>query len=286
MNITLPIKRILYEISSNAPLPLHGYLPTVTFRGAFGYSLFQILSRDLTIPSYREKAKIYQNLFYPEGTENNSSNNNPGRPFVIRGDFTRPDRKSFIIEMMLFGKCTDAEQLIDNVVKNMCKMGIGKQNTVCNSAKIYSEMLNLGKPSFDNGTVKLNMYTPTRIKADKKYLTEELPFYNLIARLQGRIKELTSTYTDNTVFSIPDFEMLEAAKKIESIPVDIEYFRGKRTSSRTDMDCNLSGLTGSMLYAGNLKPFEEILSYLPWVHIGSSTAFGCGWCTVEYQSLV
>jgi len=279
----LPIKRLVYEISSNRSLPLHDKLPTVTFRGAFGYSLFQILSRDFTIPSMQKKAEVYQNLFYPEGIDNNSMNKNPGRPFVLRGDYTRLDRKSFIMEMMLFGRCIDAEILLDTVINNMCEMGVGNQNMRCRCVKLYSEILELAKPVLDNGNVCVNMQTPTRIKSNKVYLTDSLPFYNLIARLQARIKDLVSTYTSNEPPEC-DFELLELAKKIVSIPAGLEYFRTKRTSSRTDMDCNLSGLTGSMHYSGNLKPFEEILSYLPWVHIGSSTAFGCGWCTIKYST--
>ena len=280
----LPIKRLVYEINAPVKLPLHGFIPTVTFRGAFGHSLLQLLAREQSISSVEDKAKIYQQLMHPEGLETKSHNATPPRPFVMRGYHTRPDLKSFILEVLLFGKVGESSELIDNVIVNMAEMGLGHQNIVCKALKIHSEEVDLVVPSLDQGAIALNMQTPTRIKHNGKYLRDGFSFERLIKGLHFRLAELVRTYTD---FELGDLSeaFIQKAQQIGSMDLEsIEYIETKRTSTRTKQECSLSGMIGKQLYMGDLKPFEELLAYLPWIHIGSSAAFGCGWCTLEFNT--
>ncbi len=276
----LPIKKLIYEINSPVELPFQSRIPITTLRGAFGYSLLQVIARDEAI-GQSEKVTICKHLFYSDDISQNSTHINAARPFVMRGGFTRPDNKSFILEMLLFGNAISAEKLVDKIIKNMCKMGLGNQNLVCNCIKLGSEDITPVIPELSSSCI-VNYQTPTRIKQNNKYFKEGIPFSNLFARLADRLEELQNVYT-NEGFNIDLSDLKEKSKQIGMIVNEGNFYEATRKSTRTGDDCDLSGFTGSILYTGNLEPFSEILSYLPWINVESSTAFGCGWCTLEYN---
>ena len=62
----LRLKKLVYELSSTQVLKLHRDLPTITLRGAFGYSLLQVLARDEQDSTLRQRADIYKNCVSPE----------------------------------------------------------------------------------------------------------------------------------------------------------------------------------------------------------------------------
>ena len=270
------------KISCSNELPFQNRIPVTTLRGAFGYSLLQIIARDEAI-GQADKVAICKQLFYSNDISDNSTHSNSARPFVMRGGFTRPDNKSFILEMILFGNVVSAEILVDKIVKNMCNMGLGNQNLVCDCIKLGSEDVLPIIPELSSSCI-INFQTPTRIKQKGKYLKESIPFSNLFARLADRLNELTTVYTENQL-NIDLVELKNASKQIGMIVNEAEFYEVTRKSTRTGDECDLSGFVGEILYTGNLQPFSEILSYLPWINIGSSTAFGCGWCILEYQKL-
>jgi hypothetical protein len=277
----LPIRRLIYELSSSRPLKLHSTLPSVTIRGAFGYSLLQILARDVTIPHLKEKAEIYRALLYPDLMEGKSSHHHsPARPFVIRGWFSREDKKALIFEVLLFGRSTDAEILIDNVMNNLAFMGIGYENQSCRFLKIHAESVTPAIPDLSGRIVRMNMMTPTRVKCKGEYFRDTLPFENLVLRLHDRFSELVRTYADFEAEPI-SAGLKEIAHTVESVPVDVEWIESSRSSTRTREECDLSGMVGSIIYSGTLEPFAPLLAVLPWIHVGNSTAFGCGWMDME-----
>ena len=278
MSGKLPIKRLLYEISSNRPLPLKRDFPTTTLRGAFGYSLIQIVARDEE-RNDDEKVEICKRLFFPNGISEKSSHENAARPFVIRGGYTRPDFKSFIMEMLLFGDAIEREELVGNVIANMCRMGLGKEERRCDCLKIHSETIEPDVPDLSLGSCEVEFISPTRIKVQGQYLNDMIPFHVLVARLADRFNELRKIYGDG---ADEDFtELKRLSEYVTSDEVDGEIVKASRKSTRTGDVCELTGFVGTMFYQGELKPFEELLSYLPWLNVGSSTAFGCGWCAVR-----
>jgi hypothetical protein len=163
-------------------------------------------------------------------------------------------------------------------------MGLGYNNEICNYKKLKSEEIIPEKPVLDSGICIVNYKTPTRIKHNQNYFKENIPFYYLFARFADRLSEIINIYSDPD--SEPNMEKLKNdAEKIGTIINDGTYYNTKRHSTRTGQWCSLSGFIGSITYTGNLKPFENILSYLPWINVGSSAAFGCGWCTLKYKLL-
>ena len=279
----LPIKKLIYEISAHKELPFQDRIPITTLRGAFGYSLLQIIARDEAI-GQADKVAICKQLFYSNDISDNATHSNSARPFVMRGGFTRPDNKSFILEMILFGNAISAEVLVDKIIKNMCIMGLGNQNLICDCLKLGGEDITPAIPELSSSCV-INFQTPTRIKQNRKYFQEGIPFPNLFARLADRLKELINVYTESS-FDLDLLELKKASKQIGMIVNEGNFYEATRHSTRTGDDCDLSGFVGEVLYTGNLQPFSEFLAYLPWINIGSSTAFGCGWCTLEYNKLI
>lgn len=284
MAIKLPIKRLLYEINAPLELPFQRHFPTVTLRGAFGYSLLQIIARDEAINN-QDKVAICKQLFFANDISDKAGHKNSARPFVMRGYYSRPDRKSFILEMLLFGSITTAEILVDNVIKNMCHMGLGNQNMQCDCLKLGSESIIPVIPELSTGSVVINFQTPTRIKSCGKYFEEDIPFRHLFCRLADRLQELIKVFTAHGT-ELELSELKSYSKEIGMIVNEANYHNISRHSTRTGDECSLSGFTGQILYTGDLQPFAELLAYLPWVNVGSSTAFGCGWCTLEYNRLV
>ena len=137
----LKIRQIRYEFTCPQSLMLHHELPSITIRGAFGYALAQVIARRAGIPELEDQVVLYKEFFMPQndGTMN-SHDRELARPFVLRGSFTRPDRRSFIIEAILFGIATEYESVFDEVFRTMAKMGLGPRNHVCDMEKILSPM--------------------------------------------------------------------------------------------------------------------------------------------------
>ena len=128
----------------------------------------------------------------------------------------------------------------------------------------------------------VNFKTPTRIKHNGVFFEESIPFYNLFCRLADRFQELIFAYAPSVTIPGLD-ELKEQSREIGSIVCKQSYINTCRTSSRTGNKCNLSGFVGQVLYTGNLEPFANLLAFLPWISVGSSTAFGCGCCSLLYN---
>lgn len=279
------IKQLRYEFNSPEPLDLHEDVPTITFRGAFGYALAQVLARDETISEFSDKVDLYKAFFM---TENNdptvSRNHNPSKPFVLRGYFTRPDRKSFILEVILLGVATEYESFFDKVIETIGYMGVGRRNAVCKCLKLSSRIVEVDFPvSYE---ILIDFITPTRLKSQAQIFFEEVPFSVLFARLYDRIAEIASYYNDMTLNQ--DDEQAHYLKclsaGIDSEKVNGGYYQVSRTSSRTGDQIKLDGFVGQMRYIGDFSPFADTLKYLPWVHVGRFSVFGCGWTTIRCNS--
>lgn len=282
----LDIRQIKYEISSRLPMDLHMDIPTVTLRGAFGYSLAQILEADKTILSHEDKHRIFKDLFKPENTDRPSANSDPARPYVMRGAFSRPDRKSFILEFCLFGETHKAEPLFDKVVSNMSKMGLGRKNTVCHSVKLSSARVTPYFPP--SSQIIVEFITPTRLKSAGQWFNDEIPFKVLFSRLIDRLKEIALLYggqfhdlCSEDAFS----EIKRFSEGIFSEKLEGGRFNTRRISGRTSEEIKLDGFIGKMLYMGDFSPFADILAYLPWIGVGKSAALGCGWVTINCITL-
>ncbi|MBP5586640.1 MAG: CRISPR system precrRNA processing endoribonuclease RAMP protein Cas6 [Lentisphaeria bacterium] len=280
------IKTLNYEFASPYVLGLHDAIPTITFRGAFGYALAQVIAREACVPELAEQVDLYRRFFMPENDgEENSRNHDLARPFELRGFYSREDKRSFILQIQLFGKAIEHEQLFDHVIEVISYMGIGNRHQVCHFEKLRTAETT---PEALTPTEHLMVYylTPcVRLKSGGRIYSDFIPFHVLLPRLIDRLTELDNLYGDGSFEQSWDIGgMKRASRRIADIAEKGVVCRTKRTSSRTKQEMHLKGFQGKALYEGDFTAFLEPLKYLPHVNIGRFNVFGCGWCTLEFQN--
>ena len=280
------IKTLYYEFSSPKVLALHDTIPTITFRGAFGYALAQVIAREACVPGLESQVELYRKFFMPENDgEINSRNHDLARPFELRGFYSRDDKRSFILEVQLFGKAIEHEQLFDRVIEVISYMGIGKQHQVCHFEKLRTFEI---EPKELVPTPYLMVYylTPcVRLKSVGKIYSDFIPFHVLFSRLLDRLTELDNLYGDGSIKQEWDIgEMKRSSRLIAGEAEACLISRTTRTSGRTRQEMHLKGFQGEMLYEGDFSAFLEPLKYLPHVNIGRFNVFGCGWCSLQFIS--
>ncbi len=279
------IKILHYEFASADDLGLHAELPTITFRGAFGYALAQVIAREVCIPRMHSRVELYKRVFMPtnEAGSKHSRNQDLARPFVLRGFYSRPDKKSFILEVILFGIATEHEAFFDRVVEVMSYMGIGKNKRICHFEKLDSYEVELSDPE-PTGGLLVNFLSPCcRMKSGGRIYEDFIPFNVLLPRLLDRVVELDNLYGSGSFEKDWDLHALkQQADFVAAELIEGGIYNVHRTSGRSGQEMSLKGFVGKILYSGDLSFFREVLRYLPWINIGRFNVFGCGWCQTQY----
>ncbi|MBT3375867.1 MAG: CRISPR system precrRNA processing endoribonuclease RAMP protein Cas6 [Lentisphaerae bacterium] len=284
----LDIRQLTYEFRSDFRLRLNQDLPTSTLRGALGYAMADVLAYEHSLPVERDKIELFRRYFAPSTSNGNGNRQDGVRPFVIRGGFTDPSQRSFTMQMLLFGQAAQLETLTDLVVERMATRGVGGGRhfgVPCRLRKLDSQPMD---PHFPNDADRLlvDFISPTRIKSEGELCHRDVPFYPLAARLVDRFHELVQTYgnPDDRDWSGWRIATKQAGEAIQSLRLEGKATHARRRSTRTGGVCELSGFVGRMLYQGNFQPLSEVLAYLPFIHVGKSAPFGCGWCVLECVS--
>lgn len=284
----LKIRLLRYHFVAPRPLRLNMDLPAITLRGAFGYALHDLLRNEHSLPDPLDRWRLFLDLFSPTRNQHAEGASSLPRPFVIRGGFLDDDRCQVLMELLLFGEAAYFESLANQVIEAMACRGLGDgpdAGTPCDVQMLYSETV---EPDFsaESDRLVVDFVSPARIRYRKHWLFDEIPFVALISRLTDRFSELVQNYgrDDGRDWAAWTIDLKHRAADILSMRLDGENFRGRRISTRTGASCALNGFVGQMLYQGIFTPFSEILSYLPFIHVGKSAPFGCGWCCLEYDS--
>jgi len=282
----LRIRRIACRLRGRSRLGLNLDVPTVTLRGAFGYALLDFLASSECYLSNPQRLQTYRVLFDPEGAKKtgNTGRANAPRPFVMRGGFEDASGKNFLLELLLFGRAVEFEPLVLDVLAHMGRRGVGRWKTPANV-----EILDMAdvEPYFPSGVfrVEVEFISPARIKAFKRRWLDDVPFAALVSRLADRYADLVRLYGRPTG---RDWDAWLNAQKTHAQDIASTLLAGgrvnaRRISSRSRLECRLDGFVGRMLYEGNFDPFSEILAHLPFIHVGNSAAFGCGWCVMTWE---
>ncbi len=274
------VRSIGYEFTANRPLMLNNDIPSVTFRGALGYSLAQMLAWEPGL-EFADKIKIYLDLFNPNFS-GKTDNYKHIQPFTVRGNFINEERTVFMLEVVLFGEAVEHEIFWDHWIELTAIRGVGKRNDLCRVKKVYSEEIEPYMPRGSN--LLVDFQTSTRIYARGTPLHDEIPFWALFARLYDRLNELMSNYSNEMLCD--NLEMSEAEIKNSAYYINSEIisggkFQARRISGRTGDQMSLNGFSGKMLYSGDFEMLAPVLSYLPWTGVGKSCIFGCGWCVLQ-----
>ncbi len=235
-------------------------------------------------------------------------------PFVIEPPLTVktyfPAGSCFEFSLLLMGPVNKSIVYFIYAFEQMGKIGIGRkingrrgqfllENVKCNGEIIYSSAD--GKLCMDNINnnndsclnfidsqitqssqnmrnrvfrLKLNLETPLRLKYDNK-LQADLPFHILVRAMLRRMSSLMNAYGDGE----PPLDYSGLVKKAQNVKIadkKLAWYDWKRYSFRQDQRMLMGGITGSIIYEGELDEYLPLAEFCEKVHLGKQTAFGLG----------
>ena len=291
------------RFTTDARLP--GYLGS-TLRGALGWALKKTscaLRRQQCAGCLLRQQCAYAWIFETErytNVEGRTVNTRP-HPFVLQPGKNRENMEQgaeFSFSLLLLDRAVEMLAHLVYAVRVMgasgigsgCRNGLGRfalQKVSVSGRTIYSaekETLTTAPEPFcigldnkrDSGPsrLKVHLLTPLRFKQGNRMNTD-LPFHVLIRACLRRIAALEEAYGGGE----PDLDyrgLVERARQVKTLKSSIRWQKLYRWSNRQRQNTSLSGLSGSIIYHGDLNEFVPILHYGEQVNIGKQTVFGLG----------
>jgi len=276
------------------------------FRGALGKTLrnltcsckgtetecFQCLVRENCIYS-----KIFES-FHPEDNSILGKVENAPHPFILffpdSDTHQYDEHSSLYFSLTLVGQVKDYIPYFILAFEDMGKKGIGNLRTPFKVVRISTcgqdiyfphekrvikdfqlrsgqEFMKEYEPLH---TLTLELVTPVRLKFDKhiqKFITFEMIMRNLLRRIQL----LSAIYCAGP--GRVDFtHLIELSREIKVKESRLHWEEQKRFSFRQDKTVGLGGVSGHIVFEGNLTPFLPFLELGEILHVGKGTAFGLG----------
>lgn len=200
-------------------------------------------------------------------------------PFVINA----PLRQSPVIDagtilsfrVSLFGQSRDVFPALFRALEQAATRGLQRGQIPC--LLLYTEEIYEGTliPIVENAsTVTLQFLTPVHIKAQDGILGEgELDFLSLWRRLHGRLKAIGEFHCS---LQPDDFSFPSLPKNIAVVSDNLRWTRLEHYSSRQRQRNSLSGLMGTITFAGELGPYLPYLRLGEITHVGSHCVVGLG----------
>lgn len=281
-----------------------------TFRGVFGRALKKVvcaLKKQECDQCLLKQRCIYALVFETSVTlkmSEDSRTASPPHPFIIEPPLTTETKflkgSSFNFNLLLFGKINNSLPYFIYAFDQMGKIGIGKKiNGVRSKFKlekvkngsscIYSaaeqklnttnklEILSVDKPedpSDQKISLKLICETPLRLKFENK-LKANLPFHVLVRAMLRRASSLLNCYSAGE----PPLDyrgLVRRAASVQTRDSSLKWFDWRRYSFRQNKSMLMGGITGSIIYEGNLQEYLPMIEFCEKVHLGKQTSFGLG----------
>src|SRR6185312_11486411 len=127
--------------------------------------------------------------------------------------------------------------------------------------------------------ISISFLTPTLLKAENA-IARSPEFDHVFKRLRDRINSLSTFFGGGPLSA--DFAGLGLrAEQVRTVSSDVQWVERFRTSSKTFQRHELSGFTGTAVYAGDLHEFLPWLALGELIHLGKHTAWGSGWISVS-----
>ncbi|MCC7431206.1 CRISPR system precrRNA processing endoribonuclease RAMP protein Cas6 [bacterium] len=164
------------------------------------------------------------------------------------------------------------------------------QENLKEKIKIYSDKQELisNDLSIPFGTVTKNLTgkllltftSPVCIRKDGITLEkiDFLTFYKTLARrilILRKFNETSDLLFDNK-------QLTELSENIRTVKQKFDRFSVNRWSNRQQQKIPLDGFTGFAIFEGDFAPFQEVLEFGQFVHIGKNTVFGFGKFEVDF----
>jgi len=123
-------------------------------------------------------------------------------------------------------------------------------------------------------SITINFLTPIRIKYHGSY-TSYPAFHIILRSLLRRLSYLLYFHCGREL-NIDYKEIIEEAKKIETLETTIHWIDWERYSSRQHQTMKLGGFIGKVNYKGKMQRFLPFLKTGEYIHLGKATVFGLG----------
>ena len=116
--------------------------------------------------------------------------------------------------------------------------------------------------------------TPLRLKFNNR-LQADLPFHVLVRAMLRRISTLAAAFDGQE----PDLDykgLVRRAAEVATTENRLAWHDWQRYSSRQQQKMLMGGMTGSVIYEGDIGEYLPLIKFCGESHIGKQTAFGLG----------
>jgi len=295
--------------TNDAALPVY---KGSTFRGVFGRALKSVVCalKQRECPDCLLAGRcLYAVVFEPQCDPGNGRKRipSPPHPYVIeppaeaKTNYTAGERFDFTL--LLFGEANKNLPYFVYAIEQMGSLGIGRRvdgragtyvlQSVCSDRQcIYSgatrslsqgefareiaphELAHSDWHAGDKKKLGVRIVTPLRLKYQNR-LEPELPFHVLIRTGLRRISALFERY-DGSEPALDYRGLVHRAMNIRTVSSTIQWYDWRRYSNRQEQAMFLGGMTGAVVYEGDLAEFLPLLRLAEQVHLGKQTTFGLG----------
>ena len=286
-----------------------------TFRGILGHALKKVvcaLKQQDCDQCLLQQSCLYSLVFEtPQSTtkKNNPRFPTPPHPFVIEPPLTSqthyPEGSYFKSNLLLFGEYNSKLPYFIYAFDCMGKIGIGKRingkrgkftlkKVLYDDQLIYKSnehkvkmpdalqslsFIDLNNISGEKKRIKLELHTPLRLKF-RNHLQAELPFHIFVRAMLRRISSLFFYYGNGE----PSFDyknLIHEANQIQIVDSSLKWFDWRRYSNRQDQALLMGGITGSIVYEGNMAKYLPLIEVSSKIHLGKQSTFGLGKISAE-----
>lgn len=287
-----------------------------TLRGVFGHALKRVvctLKRQECPDCLLKQRCLYARVFetpiamtVPEGAKIST----PPHPFVIEPPLTLRTHfkagETLACNLLLFGDVNDSLAYFVYAFEQMGRIGLGKRingkrtgftlvRVRQGEQDVYTDAdrtlrlpdtvqtLEIKAASHpDGGPMQLavEFITPLRMKF-KNTLNDALPFHVLARAMLRRASSLLNCYGRGEP-ALDYKALVDRAKQVEIIKNELKWFDWQRYSHRQKRAMPLGGVTGRIVYQGDLRPYLPLLEFCNRVHLGKNTTFGLGKMAIKF----
>lgn len=138
-----------------------------------------------------------------------------------------------------------------------------------------AEIMKNGPKYLADNKLNIEFLTMTRLKYEHSLVTE-IPFHVLIRNLLRRISTLHYFYHEQKTEDIDYKAIVAKAETVRIVASKLEMVPWERYSYRKDSRMHMDGMTGEVVYGGNIDPFLPLLRLGEIIHVGKGCVFGLG----------
>jgi CRISPR-associated endoribonuclease Cas6 len=127
---------------------------------------------------------------------------------------------------------------------------------------------------WDKGSLNISLETPLRLKYKQRF-QKHITFQMIVSNLLRRVYLLANHYCGGPT-SVDMKELIEKSKKEVLINSEIYWHQQERYSYRQNRGISMAGVSGTLEFEGDFRPFIGFLRIGEYLHLGKGTSFGLG----------